>query len=279
MAAAWDGEDGEHWLTWAELYDRAVSRHHDPLLATARIGSADRVLDVGCGNGQTTRDAARRAAGGLAVGIDLSARLLDNARRLATEEGVANATFVQGDAQVHPFASASFDVVISRTGTMFFGDPVAAFANIAGALRPHGRLAMLVWQAPTANEWITEIFRILTAGRSPTPPPPAGAPGPFSLADPDVVRATLTGAGFADIRVEGHAAPMYFGASGDEAFRFLSSLGLVRSSLEAVGRDDRCAVLDGLCESVAAHETTGGVHYDSAAWIVSAEKPAEGEER
>lgn len=234
---------------------------------------ADRVLDIGCDNGQTTRDAARRAARGLAVGIDLSARLLDNARRLAAEEGVANATFVQGDAQVHPFAGAPFDVVVSRTGTMFFGDPVAAFANLAAALRPRGRLAMLVWQAPTANEWITEILRILSGGRPPSSPPPAGAPGPFSLADPDVVRATLTGAGFADIQVESHAAPMYFGASVAEAVRFLSSLGLVRSSLEAAGRDDRGAALDGLRESVAAHETTDGVLYDSAAWIVTAEKP------
>lgn len=279
MAAAWDGEDGEHWLTWAALYDRAVSGHHEPLLAAARIDRTARVLDVGCGNGQTTRDAARRATGGRAVGIDLSSALLNNARRIAAEEGVTNASFIQGDAQVYPFEAAFFDVVVSRTGTMFFADPVAAFTNIATALRPRGRLAMLVWQAPMANEWIAEILRILARDRPPAPPPPAGAPGPFSLADPDLVQTTLTGSGFARIQVDGHSAPMYFGADRDEAFRFLSSLGLVRSSLDALSSVDRDAVLDGLRQSIAAHENAEGVLYDSAAWIVTAETPVKGSDQ
>lgn len=101
------------------------------------------MLDVGCGNGQTTRDAARAAFDGSAVGVDLSSRMVEFARRLAAAERIANATFHQADAQIHPFVEGSFDVAISRTGVMFFGDPPAAFANIACPLRPGGRLVLM----------------------------------------------------------------------------------------------------------------------------------------
>ncbi|HXY91009.1 MAG TPA: methyltransferase domain-containing protein, partial [Acidimicrobiia bacterium] len=146
-ARAWDGEDGAHWVEHADRYDRSLARYDERFMAAARIGAGTRVLDVGCGNGQNTRAAARLAVGGEAVGIDLSSALIENARRLAAAEALTNATFVQGDAQIYPFDAASFDVVISRTGAMFFGDPVAAFANLRRALRPGGTLVLLTWQA------------------------------------------------------------------------------------------------------------------------------------
>ena len=103
MAAAWDGDEGDDWADQWEHHDRAVRGHHEALIAAAAFGPADRVLDVGCGNGQTTRAAARAATDGSALGIDLSSRMLELARELAAEEGLTNVAFEQADAQVHRF--------------------------------------------------------------------------------------------------------------------------------------------------------------------------------
>src|SRR6187402_3123140 len=137
---AWDGDEGEYWADNAEYFDRSVAVFHEQLFAAAAIGEEAHVLDVGCGTGQTTRDAGRAASAGSALGVDLSSRMLDHAGRRAAEEGVTNVTFAQADAQIHPFEPGRYDVAISRTAAMFFGDHVAAFANIARALRPGGRL-------------------------------------------------------------------------------------------------------------------------------------------
>src|SRR5262249_26983602 len=110
------------------------------------IGLRDHVLDIGCGAGQTTRQAARSARHGSALGIDVSALAVERARELARAEGLRNVTFERADAQVWRFPQGRFDLAISRFGTMFFDDPVAAFANVRRALRPAGRLVMMVWQ-------------------------------------------------------------------------------------------------------------------------------------
>src|SRR6516225_8501986 len=120
QARAWDGDEGAYWAGNAGRFDRAVAAYHERFLAAAVIGCADRVIDIGCGTGQTTRDAARAAADGRALGVDLSARMIERARRLAAEHEIANAAFEQADAQIHPFETEAFDVAISRTGTMFF---------------------------------------------------------------------------------------------------------------------------------------------------------------
>ena len=157
QARAWDGGEGVYWAENAERFDMSVASYHERFMAAAEIGRTERVLDIGCGTGQTTRDAARAAPDGTALGVDLSGPMIALARRLAAEQGVTNALFEQTDAQIHPFPEQSFDVAISRTGTMFFGDQVAAFANIARAIRPGGRLSVLVWQGPEPNEWIREL--------------------------------------------------------------------------------------------------------------------------
>src|SRR5207245_193868 len=118
QAWAWDGDEGAYWAQNAERVDKAVAAYHERLVAAAGIGAADRVLDLGCGTGQTARDAARAAAAGLALGVDLSGQMIELARRLAAAQGIANARFEHADAQIHPFPAASFDVAISRTGTM-----------------------------------------------------------------------------------------------------------------------------------------------------------------
>ena len=237
------------------------------MLATANITGSDRVLDIGCGTGQTTRDAARAAAGGSAVGVDLSARMLDYARRQAAEEGVTNASFEQVDAQIHPFPPESFDVAISRTGAMFFGDLTAAFTNIGHALVPGGRLVLVAWQPLPANEWIREISGALAAGRD-LPAPPPDAPGPFSLSDPDRVRSILTAAGFTGVELEGTTAGMWFGTDADDAHRFV--LGLMGWMLHGLDDTGRARAVDGLRTTMAAHETSDGVVFGSAAWTITA---------
>jgi SAM-dependent methyltransferase len=266
-ARAWDGPDGTFWAEYQQMFDDAVARQHARLLAAAMISPADRVLDIGCGNGQTTCDAARRATGGHVVGIDLSSPMLAVARRRADEAHLANVTFIHGDAQVYPFDPGGFDLAISRTGTMFFADPVAAFANIGTALRPGGRLVQLVWQSLVDNEWIATFRRILAAGRH-LPTPPSDAPGPFSLADPDRVRRVLTDAGFADVEFEDVREPMSFGPGVDEAYGFVSRQ--LAWQLADLDEPTRQHALDELRADIAAHHNGSSVRYASAAWLITA---------
>jgi len=173
------------------------------------------VLDIGCGAGQSTRDAARAAAPGNALGIDISEELLDRARRSTAEQRVSNATYERGDAQVHPFPPASFDVIISRFGTMFFADPAAAFRNIARAARPGGRLVMMVCQSEDRNEWATAIRQALGAGQPPS------QLGPFSLANAPAVGSLLATAGFTDAAFADVREPMYFGPDASAALELV----------------------------------------------------------
>ncbi len=267
MLRAWDGDEGAYWAANADYYDRAIATHHQSLLEAAAIRPDEHVLDVGCGTGQTTRDAARAATDGAAVGVDLSSAMLAVARARATAEGVANATFEHADAQVHSFAPAAFDVMVSRTGTMFFGDPDAAFANIARALRPGGRLAMTTWQPIERNEWLRALSGALADGRD-MPGPTPGAPGPFGLSDPERVRSLLEGAGFVDVAVDGHEAGMWFGTDAADAHRFV--LGQLGWMLEGLDDDGRARASDALMATLQAHETADGVVFGSAAWLTTA---------
>src|SRR5262249_46534511 len=269
QAKAWNGGEGAYWAAHAAHFDRTVAGYHLPFLEAAAIGAGEQVLDIGCGTGQTTRDAARRAPAGGALGIDLSAEMIALARRLAAAEGLGNARFEQADAQICPFGAGPFDVAISRTGAMFFGDPHAAFTNIARALRGRGRLALLSWQPLPANEWVAELTAALAAGRD-LPAPPPEAPGPFALADPARVRQLLTGAGFTSIEVAPMQAPMWFGAAPGDGHAF--ALGLLGWMLEGLDEDRRARALDALRATIAAHTTADGVIYNSSAWLIRAQR-------
>jgi SAM-dependent methyltransferase len=269
QARAWDGDEGEYWAAHADHFDKALGVYHGRFIAASDIRPGEKVLDIGCGTGQTTRDAARAAAGGSALGVDLSARMVRLAHRLAAEQGVSNARFEQADAQIHPFPAGGFDVAISRTGTMFFGDSPAAFTNIARAVRPGGRLVMLVWQGPELNEWIRELTGALAGGRG-LPAPPIGAPGPFAQSDPDQVKAVLSAAGFCDVRLEGLSEPMWFGADPDETHGFV--VGLMGWMLEGVDAAARGQALENLRETLKTHATGGGVTFESATWLITASR-------
>jgi len=269
---AWNGDDGNDWLVHADRYDVASGRYDPRLLAGAAITPADRVLDIGCGAGVSTRAAARVAVDGHATGIDLSGRLLGEARRRSEVAGLTNTTFIQGDAQVHAFAPEAFDVVISRFGVMFFGDPVAAFTNIGRAVRPGGRLALLAWQGLARNTWMRTVLETLAAGRA-LPGPPTGAPGPLGLADPDDVRRILAAAGFADVDLADEREPVNFGADADDAYAFVSALGVTRGLLRGLDERSRTAALDALRNQLVESATPDGVLLGAAAWLITARRP------
>lgn len=269
QAAAWDGDEGAFWAAHADRFDDSVATHHRALMAAADIASADRVLDVGCGTGQTSRNAGRAASAGAVLGVDLSSAMLEVARRRAAAEGLTHVVHLQADAQVHPFEPASFDVAISRTGSMFFGDPAVAFANIGASLRQGARLALLTWQPLPRNEWIREFATALASGRD-LPVPSPEAPGPFSLSDPARVRALLDGAGFTSVDCQPLDAPMRFGAGVEDAYDFVLGLsGWMADGLDEAGR---ARALAALRRSIEAHATPDGVVYGSAAWVVTARR-------
>ena len=146
-------------------YDAELRRHNEVLRQACGVQSRDHVLDIGCGSGQTTREAARAARAGSALGVDVSAPAIERARELPCAERIRNVTFECANAEVYRFPQERFDAAISRFGTMFFADPAAAFANISRALRPAGRLVMMVWQAPERNEWDVTIRHSLGSNR------------------------------------------------------------------------------------------------------------------
>jgi SAM-dependent methyltransferase len=265
----WDGNEGAFWATQAEWFDETLRHVHAHFLASAAIGESDHVLDVGCGNGQSTRDAARQAADGSALGVDLSAQMLAMARSIAAAEGIRNVEFRQADAQIYPFEGDRFDAVISRMGSMFFGDPVAAFANLRGALRPDGRLTLLTWQGLDDNEFFTAMRAAVAVGRE-LPKPPPDAPSPFAFAEPGRVHSILDAAGFVDISVEALNEPMSLGPDPDAALGFVSDF--TRPMRQGLDPDANEAALDGLRSMISAHADDAGVNFGSATWIVQARR-------
>ena len=202
------------------------------------IAPTDRILDIGCGTGNSTRRAARRASSGSVLGVDLSSRMLDEARRRSADEGLTNVEYLQADAQVHQFEPEVHDLAISSFGVMFFNDPLAAFTNIGRGLRPGGRIAMLAWQRFDDNEWLTTIWDALAAGRD-LPRPAPGSPGPFGLADPETVTPMLGDAGFVKARMASWTEPVWMGADANDAWTFVSGLGVVRGLTGGLDDDTR----------------------------------------
>lgn len=268
QAAAWNGDEGRFWTAHAARFDAAVDRYQRVFLDAAAFQRDDHILDIGCGTGGTTRAAAQRAPGGQALGVDLSAGMIALARELAQRERIENARFVCADAQIEPFGDGAFDVAISRTGAMFFGQPDEAFANIARAVRPGGRLVLMTWQPFERNAWLPTFARALT-GRALTAPA-ADAPGPFSLSDPGRVRALLGSAGFERVDLDGVVEPMCFGRDPEDAFEFVIGLfGWMLRGLDDAAAD---AAQRRLRAALARHATPDGVLLGSAAWIITARR-------
>jgi SAM-dependent methyltransferase len=254
-------------LDRADFYDAELKRHNEHLRVAANVGVRDRVLDVGCGAGQSTREAARAAMEGGAVGVDTSSEMLEVARRRSDEAGLRNIAFEEGDAQHHEFPAARFDLCISRFGVMFFADPALAFTNVARAMRPGARLVWMVWQSQERNEWSGAIRRTLAPGT----PVSAAAATAFSLADPTIATELLTTAGFVSIDFTDVREPVFYGPNVDRAFDALINLYLVKDSLAQTDEASDKA-LQRLRNLLEAHMTTEGVLFDSRAWIITAQR-------
>jgi SAM-dependent methyltransferase len=251
-------------------YDAELSRYHLRLRAAVDVQPADRVLDIGCGTGQTTRDAAGSATSGSALGVDVSPAMLGRARELSQAQGLDNVSFELADAQVHAFTPSSFSLGISRFGTMFFSDAVAAFGNIGSALRHGARLVQLVWQADDDQEWSRAIRQALGGGRA---VPPALGGAAFSLADPAVATGALTSAGFRTVEITEVREPVYYGPDAASARDAVCELQMVSGLLTGLDTVAKERALDRLLTMLDAHDTGDGVWLDSAAWLVTAHRP------
>ncbi|MFI0826519.1 class I SAM-dependent methyltransferase [Streptomyces roseolus] len=269
---AWNGPEGAHWARHQDRWNAVNDGFNEPLLDAARIGEHHRTLDIGCGAGRTTRLAALRAPRGHARGLDLSGPMLAEARALAEAEGVRNVTFTRGDAQTHPLDASAFDAAISRYGAMFFADPEAAFGNIARALRPGGRLALVCPSDPGLNGWVTAMASlrgILPAGDFARP----GHPGMFSLGEPDRVRAVLTAAGFTAITLDETRAYGTWGRDATDAADFLLATGPGRHLMDRADEPARARARAALTDHLRAHERPDGtVRLLSTAWLITADR-------
>ncbi|WP_433476465.1 class I SAM-dependent methyltransferase [Spirillospora sp. CA-142024] len=270
QAEAWNGWEGAVWADNASRYDAMMGGFNQPLLEVAAIGENDTILDVGCGTGQITLLAARRATRARAVGVDISEPMLTRARVDASEQGIVNVRFEQADAEVHPFEEGGFDVVISRGGAMFFSDSAAAFTNIARALRPGGRMAFTVPQAGGPDsEYARATAALAPLMRRPSP----AAQGMGSLSDPDRIHRVLGEAGLAEVNLRPVEAPMDHGRDAADASDFILGQAPVRFNLQDVDQATAAQAREELRAGLAAYETPGGVRIRGSVWLVSAIRP------
>lgn len=263
---AWNGEEGRRWTEHHRHLDRMAEPANEHLFAGAGIAESDRVLDIGCGTGQTTRIAARHARRGQVAGIDLSAPMLELARRIAAEESLANITFERGDAQVHPFPSGRFDVAISRAGVMFFDDPVAAFANIRRSLRRQGRLAFLCHRH--GGDQMARVFATLTThlpSLDLTGHRHAGA----DFTDGGQIRQVLDHAGFTGIATRPVEYLTVLGNDAMAAAGFLLDVQLAGFISGAEGTTLTRA-REALASALRPFERDGAVRLPASAWLVTA---------
>lgn len=251
----------------AVSYDAELQRHNQVLHRACDIQSSEHILDIGCGSGHTTRQAARAAQAGSALGVDVSAPAIAGARELAQSGQLHNVDFECADAQVYPFPHERFDLAMSRFGTMFFTDPAAAFANIGRAIRPDGRLVMMVWQAHERNEWDVAIRESLgEPALAPT------GPDPFSLADPPAVTEILEDAGFSNVTVTDVREPVYYGPDPDAALDWVRGFTSTSDALKQLDATSAARALGRLRAALAEHLREDGVWFDSRAWIIAARK-------
>jgi SAM-dependent methyltransferase len=266
---AWNGDSGRSWATDPDRRDALLAPVGDALLAAVRLSAAEQVLDIGCGCGATTLEAARRVApSGAAHGIDISTPMLDVARDRARRQGVTNADFERADAQTQALPVNRFDAAISRFGTMFFDDPVAAFANIASSISAGGRLCIATWQPLAANEWLTLPGAILQQYGD--LPEAAGGTGMFAQSDPAALTTTLTDAGFEAVEVAPREVGLRLGSDPAEAADYLVTTGPGRAVLDAVDDEVRPVAVAAVRAAMDEVAIPDGVHLGAAIWLTTA---------
>ena len=273
---AWDGPLFDRFLRYRHIVVAGLSHYGDELIRLSPPQAGARVLDIGCGFGDMTRQLGEFVGPeGVAVGVDASQRFVEVARREAREAGAGNIRFEVADVQASSFTE-SFDMVFSRFGTMFFANPVAALRNVRQALVPGGRLAMVVWRAKVENDWlyraqtITEQFLVKPEEYD----EPTCGPGPFSMANADTTSGILMAAGFTDISLRRRDFPIRIGSNVEEAVEIVMALGPAGEILRLAG--DQAAHLhepirQALCDGLGDWAGPAGVVAPASTWIVTAE--------
>lgn len=271
----WNETVGPKWVALHELLNEQVAPLGREVMERAGIGRGARVLDVGCGCGETTVELGRRVGpAGSATGVDVSAVMLERARQLAASAGVTNVRFEQVDAQTYGFPPQSFDSLYSRFGLMFFANTEAALINLRRALRPGGRLAFVCWRRRQDNPWMT-VPLMAAAGHIPLPPCPApGAPGPFALADDTRLRGQLERAGYVDIAIDAVDREIAVGGTMglEGTVQLVLRMGPTGAALRETGKGTSPQIEEAVRKALAPYVTAEGVRMRCGAWIVMGRK-------
>lgn len=269
---AWNGVLFDRFVAFREIVTTGLGAHGEAALRVHPPRAGARVVDLGCGFGDTTRRLARVA--GEAVGVDAAPRFIALARREATER---NVRFLVADVQSEPL-DGRFDYAFSRFGTMFFANPVAALRNVRRALVPGGRLCMVVWRRKPDNEWLHRAERVVSGlvARPESSDEPTCGPGPFSMADADTTTDVLVRAGFERISLHRNDDEIVIGATLEQAVAFVMALGPAGELIRLAGDDGRRpAVAAALRASLAELQRPGELESRAPAstWIVGASAP------
>lgn len=267
----WENAEGEHWATNADRFTRVLRHYGDLLVEALAPAAGERVLDVGCGNGDVALAVGTRVApDGAVLGVDLSPDMLAVARARAEHAGLDHVEFVQADATIWHSPTGPLGAATSRFGVMFFDDPVAAFANLRASLAPGARLVFVCWQSLFDNEWMflpaSAVAEVLPL---PVPADPH-APGPFAFADRDRVAGILDAAGYGGIEIDGVTAPVWVGGDAEEAAGFLKTTGMGRVLFAEAAPEVVAEALARAADAVRPHESAEGVELSGAAWLVHA---------
>lgn len=269
----WSGEMGERWLAYLDQFEGMIAPAGKAALAKAAARPGERVMDVGCGGGATTLELAKAVQpGGHVTGLDISAQLIEHAKRRAQEAGLDNTSWMVADAQTAALEEGAYDLVFSRFGIMFFGDNDAAFANLRQANRG-GRLCCAVWGPPPENAWVLKMDEIV-ASIVEQPEPDPTAPGPFRFADPDGFRAILEKAGYRDVTIEAWRGPQLVGGPGatpTQAAQFAMTAFNLAEAVESAGEEGKQKLAKGLEALFAQYHTDEGVSMPAKTWLVTAQ--------
>lgn len=272
---AWNGVLFDRFVAFRDLIVSGIAPHGDEAMRLEPPKPDDRVLDVGCGFGDSTQQLAQIVGpGGSTLGVDVAPRFVDAARKEAAAAGVRNARFEVADVEVTQFAE-TFDYAFARCGTMFFANPVAALRNVSRALEPGGRFVCVVWRRKLDNPWMhvaEEVVKPLVDEPDETDEARCG-PGPFSQANADTLSQQLLSAGFAEIELRRCDLPLRIGRTIDEAVAFNLALGPAAEAVRLAGVEAtkiRPQLETLLRKALAQFETPNGVVAGSSTWIVTA---------
>jgi SAM-dependent methyltransferase len=263
----WNGPGAEAWVESQRSLDRMFRPFEDLLVTAVAAAPARRVLDVGCGTGATTIAVSRLLdAEGQALGIDISAPMIEVARRRARDSG-SLAEFVVADAQSHGFEPGAFDVIVSRFGVMFFADPVRAFGNLRRAAAPGARLRCIAFRGAEENPFMTTAERA-AAPLLPNLPPRQAGPGQFAFADADHVRGILERGGWAEIDIEPLDVVCTFPEN--ELMPYLKRLGPVGMALRDADEATRVSIVTALRSAFDGYVHGNEVCFTAACWMLKA---------